>query len=232
MQMKQQMDTQAQPHGVAQDSAEAEVIGRITFASGERMDFTEPQAYLQTIREELPYFSTTGFRCHTLGQDPELKKAVDDILLDFAGERNPRRACNYGLTEKGLEALRQAADPHVEHTYAWFVMTDCNTPKEQILRDLSMDEAIRLYAASGRPEKRIGVTKDGIATVDLVHTGDGEQQFFRDHEKMESFRNDPVITKAAEQLHQRLSDPEPDRALDAAQRKPSIGGMTFGPCDF
>lgn len=118
MQMKQQMDTQAQPHGVAQDSAEAEVIGRITFASGERMDFTEPQAYLQTIREELPYFSTTGFRCHTLGQDPELKKAVDDILLDFAGERNPRRACNYGLTEKGLEALRQAADPHVEHTYS------------------------------------------------------------------------------------------------------------------
>lgn len=212
--MKQQMDTQPQPHGVAQVPTAAEVIGRVTFVSGETMEFTDPQAYLQRIREELPYFSTTGFRCHTLSEDPELKKAVDDIPLDFAGERNPRRACNYGLTAKGLEALRHAADPNAEHTYAWFVMTDCNTPKEQILRDLSMEEAIRLYAANGRPEKRIGVTKDGIATVDLVHTGDGEQQFFRDHEKMESFQNDPVIAEAAEQLHQRLSHPEPDQVLN------------------
>lgn len=230
--MKQQMDTQTQSHGVAQVPTATEVIGRVTFVSGETMEFTDPQEYLQMIREELPYFSTTGFRYYTLSDDPELKKAVDDILLGFIGEENPRRACNYGMTEKGLEALRHAADPNAEHTYTWFVMTDCNTPKEQILRDLSLEEAIRLYEASGRPEKRIGVTKDGIATVDLVHTGDRGQQFFQDHEKMESFQNDSVIAKAAEQLHQRLSNPEPDQVLDAVRRKPSIGGMTFGPCDF
>ena len=230
--MKQQMDTQPQSQGVAQVPTATEVIARVTFVSGETMEFTDPQEYLQMIREELPYFSTTGFRYYTLSDDPELKKAVDDILLGFIGEENPRRACNYGMTEKGLEALCHAADPNAEHTYTWFVMTDCNTPKEQILRDLSLEEAIRLYEASGRPEKRIGVTKDGIATVDLVHTGDRGQQFFQDHEKMESFQNDPVIAEAAEQLHQRLSNPEPDRVLNAAQRKSSIGGMTFGPCDF
>lgn len=184
-----------------------EVIGRVTFLNGEQMEFTDPQTYLQMMREELPFRNTTGFRCETLSKDPALRKAVDDILLDFAGEQNPRRACNYGMTPEGLEALHYAADPNVPHTYAWFVMTDCNTQHEQMLRDLTMEEAVRLYAASGRPEKRIGVTKDDIATVDLVHTGDGVQRFFADHETMDSFRNDPIIAEAAAQLRQRLEEP-------------------------
>lgn len=56
-----------------------------------------PGLYLQAIREELPFRDTTGFRHETLTDDPQVRKAADDILLDFAGEENPRRACNYGL---------------------------------------------------------------------------------------------------------------------------------------
>ena len=44
-----------------------------------------------------PFRSTTSFRFETLTDDPEVKKAVDDILLDFAGEDNSRRPCNYHL---------------------------------------------------------------------------------------------------------------------------------------
>lgn len=77
------------------------VVGRVTFASGEQQEFTDSKALLQAIREELPFRSTTGFRFETLTDDPEVKKAVDDILLDFAGEDNSRRTCNYGLTETG-----------------------------------------------------------------------------------------------------------------------------------
>ena len=73
----------------------------MTFASGEKQEFTDADLYLQAIREELPFRSTTGFRFETLTDDPEVKKAVDDILLDFAGEDNSRRTCNYGLTETG-----------------------------------------------------------------------------------------------------------------------------------
>ena len=51
--------------------------------------------YLQTIREELPFRNTTGFRYETLTADPQVRKEVDDIILDFAGEQNPRRACDY-----------------------------------------------------------------------------------------------------------------------------------------
>lgn len=85
------------------------VVGRVTFASGEQQEFTDSKALLQAIREELPFRSTTGFRFETLTDDPEVKKAVDDILLDFAGEDNSRRTCNYGLTETGKQALKRLA---------------------------------------------------------------------------------------------------------------------------
>ena len=184
------------------------LVGRVTYASGEQQAFCDPQRYLQTIREELPYRNTTGFRYETLTDDPAVKKAVDDILLDVAGEENPRRTCNYGLTEAGKQALRDAADPSKPHTYSWFVMTDCNTSKEQIHRALTLDGAIQLYQDSDRPEKRLGVTKDEIATVDLVCFLDEEQVFFEDYRKLESFRNDPVIADAVETLHQELDGPE------------------------
>lgn len=121
------------------------VVGQVSYADGTTQAFTDPRQYLQTIREELPFRNATGFRYETLTADPQVRKEVDDIILDFAGEENPRRACGYGLTEKGLQALRDAADPALPHTYAWFVLTDCNTPQEQIHQGLTLDEAIRLY---------------------------------------------------------------------------------------
>lgn len=182
-------------------------IGRVTFASGEQMEFTDAATFLQSIRDELPYMATTGFCYETLTDDPTIRKAVDDILLDFAGEANPRRECSYGLTEKGMKALWDAADPSLPHSYSWFVITDCNTQEEQFHLDLTLSDAIRIYSSSDRPEKRIGVTKDGIATVDLVHTQDGEQRFFEDYQKMNSFKNDPEILEAADRLHQELELP-------------------------
>ena len=144
------------------------MVGRVTFASGEQQEFTDSKALLQAIREELPFRSTTGFRFETLTDDPEVKKAVDDILLDFAGEDNSRRTCNYGLTETGKQALRKAADPSIPHTYAWFVMADTNTPQEIIRQDLTLEEAIQIYQDSNTSEKRLGVIKDGIIEMDEI----------------------------------------------------------------
>ena len=197
---------------------QSRLVGRVTFAGGEKQEFTDADLYLQTIREELPFRDTTGFRFETLTDDPQVRKAVDDILLNFAGEENPRRACNYGLTEAGLQALRDAADPNKPHTYAWFVLTDCGAPEEQIHRDLTLEDAIQLYQDSDRAEKRLGVTKDGIATVDLVRSLDGEQEFFDDYRKLESFRDDPTISEAAETLRQELEQKTPQEDI-------TIGGM-------
>lgn len=198
---------------------QAKPVGRITYASGEEQTFTDAQKYLDTIREELPYQATTGFRYETLTDDPAVRKAVDDILLDFAGEENPRRGCNYGLTEAGKQALQEAADPDRPHTYAWFVMTDCNIPGEQIYRDLTLEEAIRTYLDSDRPEKRLGVTKDGIATVDLVRSLNGEQHFFTDHLQLDSFKRDPEIAAAVKTLRLELEQNTPQQGI-------TIGGLS------
>lgn len=198
---------------------QAKPVGRITYASGEEQTFTDTQKYLDTIREELPYQATTGFRYETLTDDPAVRKAVDDILLDFAGEENPRRGCNYGLTEAGKQALREAADPDRPHTYAWFVMTDCNIPGEQIYRDLTLEEAIRTYLDSDRPEKRLGITKDGIATVDLVRSLNGEQHFFTDHLQLDSFKRDPEIAAAVKTLRLELEQNTPQQGI-------TIGGLS------
>ncbi|WP_338112731.1 hypothetical protein [Oscillibacter valericigenes] len=197
---------------------QSRLVGRVTFASGEKQEFTDIGQYLQAIREELPFRDTTGFRFETLTDDPQVRKAVDDILLDFAGEENPRRACNYGLTETSKQALRDTAAPSKPHTYAWFVMTDCGAPEEQIHRDLTLEEAIQLYQDSGRLEKRLGVTKDGMATVDLVRSLDGEQQFFEDCHKLESFRNDPAVFEAAETIRKELDQMTPKEGI-------TMGGM-------
>lgn len=75
------------------------VVGRVTFASGEQQEFTDSKALLQAIREELPFRSTTGFRFETLTDDPEVKKAVDDMaLLDTTEEGS-------GFRERLLELL-------------------------------------------------------------------------------------------------------------------------------
>ena len=198
---------------------QAKPVGRITYASGEEQTFTDTQKYLDTIREELPYQATTGFRYETLTDDPAVRKAVDDILLNFAGEENPRRGCNYGLTEAGKQALREAADPDRPHTYAWFVMTDCNIPGEQIYRGLTLEEAIRTYLDSDRPEKRLGVTKDGIATVDLVRSLNGEQHFFTDHLQLDSFKRDPEIAAAVKTLRLELEQNTPQQGI-------TMGGLS------
>ena len=91
-------------------------------------------------------------------------------------------------------------------------------PIQSIYRDLTLDEAIRLYQDSDRPEKRLGVTKDGIATVDLVRFCDGEQQFFEDYRRLESFRDDPAISDAAETIRQELKQTAPQEDI-------TMGGM-------
>ena len=70
-------------------------VGRVSFANGERMEFTAPQDYLRTIREELPTKDGTGFLFETLTDAPAVRKAVDDMVYDLYGEENPRPLEDY-----------------------------------------------------------------------------------------------------------------------------------------
>ena len=66
-------------------------VGRVSFANGEYMEFTAPQDYLRTIREELPTKDGTGFLFETLTDAPAVRKAVDDMYMTCMGRRTPGR---------------------------------------------------------------------------------------------------------------------------------------------
>ena len=78
-------------------STNKQLIGSVSFLSGETQQFTDATAYLDCIREELPHEATTGFRFRTITQEPAIRKAVDDIVFDFYGEENPCREEDYNL---------------------------------------------------------------------------------------------------------------------------------------
>ena len=114
--------------------------------------------------------------------------------------------------------IKPAADPKLPHTYNWYVITNCGSPKEQIQQDMTMEEAIRVYQDTDEKEKRLGVTKDEIATVDLVRLADHEQRFFEDCQVMDCFKDDPVILQAVQTLHQALGEENPVQGM-------TMGGM-------
>ena len=69
-------------------------------ANGDAQEFTDAEAFLKFVREELPYHPTTGFRYEVLTDDPTVRKQVDDIVFDLYGEENPRQLEEYQKTPK------------------------------------------------------------------------------------------------------------------------------------
>ena len=109
-----------------------------------------------------------------------------------------------GLTEAGLQKLRDTADPAMSHSYDWYVAESYLMSDEQFIDGLSLEDAIQRYTACEDSSKRLGITKDGIAVVDLVIRWDGREWISEDYLKSESFKNDPVVAEAAAQIRQAL----------------------------
>ena len=76
------------------------LVGRVTYANGDVQEFTDAEAFLKCVRDELPYRPTTGFRYEVLTDDPTARKQVDDMIFDFYGEENPRQLEVYQKTSK------------------------------------------------------------------------------------------------------------------------------------
>ena len=80
----------------------------MSYANGDTQEFTDAEAFLKCIRDELPYRPTTGFHYKVLTDDPAVRKAVDDIVFDLHGEENPRQLEEYqkkpkqGMTMGGM----------------------------------------------------------------------------------------------------------------------------------
>lgn len=126
----------------------------------------------------------------------------------------------FGLTDAGKELLQNAADETLPHSYRWFVFRDFNRPGEILTADLTLAEAIRLYNDTDSGNKRLGVTKDGIATVDFIIMADGKQRFSDDYRKLDSFSGDVSIAAAVETLKNEISVQTPGQGM-------TMGGMSL-----
>ena len=115
--------------------------------------------------------------------------------------------------------LRDAADPSLPHSYDWYVLEAYNTAEERMSSGLSLEDAIRQYTASENASKRLGVTKDGIAAVDLVIQLDGREWVSQDCQKSASFANDPVVHEAAALLRQTIEE-------QSAGQSMAMGGVS------
>ena len=111
-----------------------------------------------------------------------------------------------GLTEDGRQKLGDAANPERPHRYDWYVMDACNTPEEQFIDGLPLEDAIQRYIASEQSDKRLGVTKDDISAVDLLIRHDGRDWVSEDWTKDECFSKDPVVAEAVTLLQQTLEE--------------------------
>ena len=78
------------------------LVGKVTFVGDDDILYDDADAFLDCIREELPYRDTTGFRYEVLTDDPAVRKAVNDILFDFFGVEEPCEEEEYTQTMGGM----------------------------------------------------------------------------------------------------------------------------------
>ena len=118
-----------------------------------------------------------------------------------------------GLTEKGRQMLRDAADPSLTHQYSWYVIQDISRADQRAGQVLPLDEAIEHYMELDSGDKRLGVTNDDIATVDLVIRRDGREWISEDYRKLDSFARDPVVAEAVGQIRQAMEEQTQGQAM-------------------
>ncbi len=124
------------------------------------------------------------------------------------------------MTVAGKQILRNAADITLPHCYSWFIFRDINQPGEVLTADLTLEEAIQLYNETDSGNKRLGVTKDEIATVDFIIMTDGKQWFSDDYSKLDSFSGDESISAAVGTLKSEI-------AKQAKSQNMTMGGMSL-----
>ncbi|MFR7893473.1 MAG: hypothetical protein ACLU38_04705 [Dysosmobacter sp.] len=98
-------DLDVQRQNMAQEKP---LVGRVTYANGDAQEFTDAEAFLKCVQEELPYRPTTGFRYEVLTDDPTVRTAVDDI--DLRPLRRGRSLASRRITSLQPEPRHDAAE--------------------------------------------------------------------------------------------------------------------------
>lgn len=129
-------------------------IGIVSFASGEEFTYDDPAEYIQTIKDELPYRATTGFRYKTLTDDPEIRSAVDALVYDLYGEEQPKQKATDMAGVKVVAQMllfqdiseTQFSPAVVQHPFTMSGIAACNTENGiQMLNLCESEEDLALW---------------------------------------------------------------------------------------
>lgn len=80
---------------VQEMNQEKNLVGRLTFSTGETVGYTDADEFLMAFEKELAYGNYYGTKYELLTDDPQVRKGVDDVLYDLFGEENPRSLEDY-----------------------------------------------------------------------------------------------------------------------------------------
>ncbi|WP_312072416.1 DUF4314 domain-containing protein [Anaerotignum propionicum] len=125
----------------------------------------------------------------------------------------------FGFTKEGLVALKRASDPAVKHSYRWFVFENLGLPNEVLEYAPSLEEAIHRYQGSASANKRLGVTKDEIATLDILIKENGDERIHSNYKDSDSFNHDTVILQAVSKLEQLVQQNQQKQELTGEEFK-------------
>lgn len=187
--------------GMQEDVVENEdIVGVVTYASGERFEYTDKEAYLRCIQNEIEYATTSGFRFETHSNDPELRKAVDDEMYNLYGMENPH----------GLEYY-QPKDEQIPGRITFYVAECMEYPEHGELHEgLTIKEAFDIYEQI--PSDRMhGIKGIGFELED-GSMYDGKFDLMRGRVVQDEmincithYRNSPLVQDAIRQCREELN---------------------------
>lgn len=171
----------------------SEIIGIATYASGEQQTFTDSNAFIKTIQEELSYRSTSGFAYKILTTDAATRKAVDDLVYNEYGEENPHDLAYYQST-KGETAQMTSEELNTalyqkmfaeQETYRGWLLTQ---PPDEILK--------HTYEYTVREDILMSLENNDLTDIQaaaLLQSPSPLDDIFQEFEKLETGYMDTVL---------------------------------------
>lgn len=114
------------------------------------------------------------------------------------------QAMGHSLADAGRQESPEAVALDKAHSYTWYVVENINSPKRRVDHKLPLEEAVQLYASLKTGDKQLSVTRDDLASVNLVIRKDDLEWFPEERLLSRSFAEDDVIAGAVDQLRQAL----------------------------
>lgn len=187
--------------GMQEDVAEkAEIVGVVSYASGEYFEYTDKEAYLRCIQNEIEYAPTSGFRFETRSDDPELRKAVDDEVYNLYGMDNPHDLAYY-----------QPKEEQTPGRITFYVAECMEFPEHGELHEgLTIKEAFDIYEKI--PSDRMHGIKGIGFELDDGSIYDGKFDLMRGRVVQDEminyithYRNSPLVQDAIKQCREELN---------------------------